>query len=851
MGKIFKRSYLLLLVKIVITIFGGCFLAYICFPQSFQLSITKEQLPTVTIKALAKSFPFSEGSDVAISEIQINGNSFDLSNVSLNSVWKYENGTLTYCNPQEPQELVYAALDMQEISITFLRNSSSGLIGIYENGRLRDILNLYSAEEKYFTWTSYPGLSVSVFANPLLFLILLSGLWMFIDAIILLQKHQKKFNENKKNTLTFIGMYVGFVVLYAKNIGFWISLRQDIMYLFFCCFVLSIAWGLCTERALRKNFQTQKTQTFLKLLFFFLVPAGAFAIVEMIHGDGFLQFSIDRLLRNYFLYLFLESACAALFFSVKTASLITAGSTAIYGFINYYVMRFRGVPLSLSDFFSWQTALNVSMNYDYTLTLPALKALLLCTVLIILICKLLLPSTFWLTQKCLFKKLLIRSGTLGITILGIASILLNTEFLSVTLSQWDYENDLQENGVLFSFAVQTRSSYVTKPTAYSEENLMRIRDSYTEKNHFSSEFPNIIVIMNESFADLNQIRDFDTSLPVLETYNNLKDNVIKGYAYTSVFGGKTCNTEYEFLTGNTMAFLPDGSVPFQQYIKEEEYSIASLLSNIGYYTIGIHPYFGNGWNREKVYPALGFDEFLDIEDFDSTDMVRGCFLSDNASYEKVIEEFEAAMLADQPVFIFNVTIQNHGNYKTNAFSANELVRITNAPGKYPEAEEYLTLIQKSDKAIIKLINYFKNITKPTIILFFGDHQPALGDGFYEYLYQKNLNMLTLDEMQRRYKVPFFIWANYEIENQIGIETSINYLSSILLETSGLPLTPYASFLNTVQSAYPVINPFGVKIKDNNSWEELDTGGKTLLSDYENIQYNNIFDENKIADFYYY
>ena len=145
MNKVFKENYLLLFVKITLTILLAYFLSYTCFSQNFQQPITKNQLPTVTIKVLAKSFPFSRGSDVAISEVQINENNLDLSNVDPNSVWKYNNGTLAYYNPQEPQDLVYSASDMQKISITFLCNSKSGLISIYENGKLKDILNLYSA----------------------------------------------------------------------------------------------------------------------------------------------------------------------------------------------------------------------------------------------------------------------------------------------------------------------------------------------------------------------------------------------------------------------------------------------------------------------------------------------------------------------------------------------------------------------------------------------------------------------------------------------------------------------------------------------------------------------------------
>ena len=46
---------------------------------------------------------------------------------------------------------------------------------------------------------------------------------------------------------------------------------------------------------------------------------------------------------------------------------------------------------------------------------------------------------------------------------------------------------------------------------------------------------------------------------------------------------------------------------------------------------------------------------------------------------------------------------------------------------------------------------------------FGDHQPKLPDSFYELLYGKSLNNLSLKELQKKYKVPFIIWANYDID----------------------------------------------------------------------------------------
>lgn len=117
-------------------------------------------------------------------------------------------------------------------------------------------------------------------------------------------------------------------------------------------------------------------------------------------------------------------------------------------------------------------------------------------------------------------------------------------------------------------------------------------------------------------------------------------NVIKGYALSSVFGAKTPDSEWEFLTGNSMAFLPSGSVPYQQYMSKKPYSLVSTLKERGYSCISMHPYYASGWSRNKVYPLLGFDESLFIDDFDQTNIMRE-YITDQELYNKIIDQYEA------------------------------------------------------------------------------------------------------------------------------------------------------------------------------------------------------------------
>ena len=111
------------------------------------------------------------------------------------------------------------------------------------------------------------------------------------------------------------------------------------------------------------------------------------------------------------------------------------------------------------------------------------------------------------------------------------------------------------------------------------------------------DYPNIIVIMDEAFSDLAVLGDFQTSedcMPFVHKMMAGAGNTVSGWLNVSVCGGNTANTEFEFLTGHTMRFLPGGSIPYQQYVREETDSLAWQLRGLGYRTIAMHPYNASG-----------------------------------------------------------------------------------------------------------------------------------------------------------------------------------------------------------------------------------------------------------------
>jgi phosphoglycerol transferase MdoB-like AlkP superfamily enzyme len=348
--------------------------------------------------------------------------------------------------------------------------------------------------------------------------------------------------------------------------------------------------------------------------------------------------------------------------------------------------------------------------------------------------------------------------------------------------------------------------------------------------------------MSEAFSDLDILGEFTTNedyIPFVHSLLKGADNTQSGYLHVSVLGGNTANTEFEFLTGETMAFLPQGSIPYQQYVKMPTFSLASYLNELGYSTVAMHPYLSTGWQRDKAYTLLDFHSFLAIDSFDSPTYIRK-YVSDESDFDKIREIYENKE-AGQPLFLFNVTMQNHSSYQ-DSFD-NFQPGITVEGSDDAALSNYLSLLKISDDELEKLVDYFSRQEEKTLLVFFGDHQPS--DQVVEDIWRlngKDPANLELADLQLRYEVPFFIWANYDIEEKTGVDTSPNFLSCAVLEAAGLPYSDYHLFLQELSESYPVISSIQVKDAAGNSYEVKEC--MEDLQKYSLLQYYQLFDRTK-------
>ena len=584
----------------------------------------------------------------------------------------------------------------------------------------------------------------------------------------------------------------------------------------------------------------------LSLIMLFIAPAATFYLLEWYTHNPFETMKTTPQVLNLIMFELLALLLFSVFGKLHVALMAETLFFAIYGLANYFVLNFRSVPIQPWDLLSIGTAASVAGNYDYTLDRQALLVVLGFLFLLILefFCRFTLKKGTWKLRLPMAATLVVMLGAFGLMFHSDEIVeqklrLYNKLFTPTTISY--------KNGTALAFVMELRYLSVDKPAGYNADTAAQELAALEEESMSEpamagagsdeGEFPNIIVIMDEAFSDPAILGDFTVNQDYMPFVHSLLDgaeNTVSGWLNVSVLGGNTANTEFEYLTGNTMAFLPQGSIPYQQYIKGETPSLASRLAGLGYQTVAMHPYNASGWDRDTVYPAMGFSEMYFLPDFDNAAKVRN-YVSDQSDFEKIVEIYENK--GDNPLFLFNVTMQNHSSYTESFDNFDPQIEVE---GGSQTLNNYLSLLSLSDAALGELISYFEEQEEDTIIVFFGDHQTT--NSVIEPILKQNgksSSTLTEEEQADRYKVPFFIWANFDIEEETGVETSVNYLGAKTLLAAGVPMDGYFTYLSVFSETVPVISANHVTLADGTFTNADDQS--ELLSDYKGYQYYRLFD----------
>ncbi len=618
----------------------------------------------------------------------------------------------------------------------------------------------------------------------------------------------------------------------------------------------------------------------------FIMPFITITMTECLNKIFIYDMTYLGFFANYILVLLFEFIIFSLSGSFRWSYIIP--NIIFYGFAlaHCYVVEFRGTPFIPMDFFAIKTAAGVANTYKFSLMYTVIIGSLLFIFIMVMAIKMHTPKLHIIT-KAISRTFMLTFFCILMSLFYFTSIFADA---GVKPDFWNQSRGYRNYGFAFSFFCNTKYLHMSEPSGYDANavgdyvaNAVDEDEDETQPQNpvINENAPNIICIMNESLADLSVLGEFTTNEDYMPFMRGLTENTVKGNLYVPVIGAGTSNTEFEFITGHSTAFLPSGSNAYMLYIDDPIASLVSTLEGQGYSSYAFHPYYKKGWNRVKVYNYLGFNKKSFLEDImditlmgeydkngsnpdylqslvdqyypERQKMLVRQYISDSYDYQVIIDDFENRDRSI-PYFVFNVTMQNHGGYTNSALNFNESIYLTSTTKNYKKANKYLSLVKESDLAFEQLINYFSNVDEPTVICMFGDHQPSIETQFIsEVMGVKDLSDLTIEQEQARHVTPFFIWANYDIEEQYIDRLSCNYLSSYLLDIAGLKLTEYNKYLLKLSEKLPVIDTVGYidaqgiyyKWSDSSPYAEV-------LDEYEKIQYNNIFDsEHKNTDIFYF
>ena len=395
-----------------------------------------------------------------------------------------------------------------------------------------------------------------------------------------------------------------------------------------------------------------------RILVLLISPLTAFWLMQFFFGAMPWEINPGAALANWICLGAVYWLACGLFGHVARFSVLLHLLAGAWGTANYFVSNFRGTPILPWDFSALGTAAAVADSYQFAVTWEMVVGVIL---LVVLAWSLrhqygedrfrVAPGGFRRRMMMVLAGAICLIPVLHPQLLGL---------FGVKTDVWDQTSVYRSSGAVAEFLRNTEFMEVEQPEDTAPETVSAIV-SGAEADPLpavSTQHPNILAIMNESWADFEDFGNITLSESTMDYIKSL-DNAVVGHAYTSVFGAGTSTSEFEFLTGDSMAFLPSGSIPYQQYILGASDSLATLLKGYGYETRAFHPGEKTSWQRNIAYPRLGFDSFKCGDDMDVPQTDEHGYVSDDSDFRQVIWEFEHKQ-EGTPLFLFNVTIQKIG-----------------------------------------------------------------------------------------------------------------------------------------------------------------------------------------------
>ncbi|PAE25817.1 LTA synthase family protein [Bacillus sp. 7894-2] len=550
--------------------------------------------------------------------------------------------------------------------------------------------------------------------------------------------------------------------------------------------------------------QFKAKRLFNMLIWMITLAAVTLFVMESIHRGGVIQFAewiLQYPLKGSYLYFLLFLLYGVYFVFSKRAvfisSILTICLLGFLAFASFTKERLRGDPLLPADVMMAGEARNMLQFFS-----DISAGIWIVIITAILLCAAFLVYLFRKIKKEEKKSRYIMIPAISFIIL---SVLLYADIFAQAFKAQtpNQKENYYENGVLLSFARNIKGIKGEKPKEYTASKISALVRDMEESSPVypeAGEKPNIIMIMSEAFWDPTVMEQVEFNKDPLPNFHQLQNDYSSGLVHVPVYGGSTANTEFEILTSMSNQFLPSGSVAYKSFIKNPLPALPALLRNQGYKTIAYHTYHNWFYERDTVYKWLGFDHFVSLEFFPQPvqDMM---YFRDNEITDEIIKQLNRN---DDPNFIFAVTMQNHGPYRTDAKKFYATMEAGLKEGTFtPEAKNILEFYSDNlvevDKELKRLIDEVEASGEKTIIAFFGDHLPLLGDNYQVYkeagYFEGDANF---EDYVKMYSTPILVWDNLGNREKEQLNLSSPFVGPYILERAGLKGYYLTDYLNQLR-----------------------------------------------------
>lgn len=261
---------------------------------------------------------------------------------------------------------------------------------------------------------------------------------------------------------------------------------------------------------------------------------------------------------------------------------------------------------------------------------------------------------------------------------------------------------------------------VTKPLPQGEKTLLAdwfARQNQVPKSkrfHKAMEGLNLIMVQLEAFQGFL----LDLKINGQEVTPNLNRLAKQSLTFTNAYyqtamGG---TSDAEFLANVSLFPAKDGTA-YYEYSANTFYSLPIAAKEKGYSTAVMHAFRPGFWNRTSMYKTLGFDVYLNQEDFEQDDTF-GMGLADHSFYRQAVAKMRTM---SQPFYTFLISLSSHFPFTDPSKSLRD--RLDVGPFADTLLGNYLLNAHFADEAIGILIDELKaaGLWDNSVVVFYGDH----------------------------------------------------------------------------------------------------------------------------------